>query len=81
MSDLKKIEKEELDKLRALNSRINNIRDQISESAIRQQVLVSTYPSVENEFVGYQNELTKKYGDINLNMMTGEYTIKDAKKD
>jgi hypothetical protein len=81
MSDLKKIEKEELDKLRALNSRINNIRDQISESAIRQQVLVSTYPSVENEFVGYQNELTKKYGDINLNMMTGEYTIKDEKKD
>jgi hypothetical protein len=81
MSDLKKIEKEELDKLRALNSRINNIRDQISESAIRQQVLVSTYPSVENEFVSYQNELTKKYGDINLNMMTGEYTIKDEKKD
>jgi hypothetical protein len=80
MSKLKKIEKEELEKLRALNSRINNIRDQISETTIRQQVLVSTYPMIEEEFVNYKNEVTQKYGDINLNMMTGEYTLKDENK-
>jgi hypothetical protein len=80
MAKAKKIEEGELAKLKSLNLRVNTMRDQIAESSIRHQILIAQYPTVEAESMSYQNEITQKYGNIRLNMSTGEYTMKDENK-
>lgn len=74
MSENLKIEEEELSKLKSLKSRLASLRDQIAEASVRHHALMAVYPSVESELYTYQNELNQKYGDIKIDMSTGEYS-------
>ena len=73
MSENLKIEENELSQLKSLQARLASIRNEIAEVSVRKHSLMTVYPSIESELYTYQNELNEKYGDVKINMSTGEY--------
>ena len=68
------IDKKELKALRELNQSISSNKNDIADNAIR---LISAYQmvmSAAGRLNAFNEEIEKKYGQVNINIETGEYT-------
>jgi hypothetical protein len=80
MAKEKKITQEELDKLRSLNQTYRDLKFQIADIEVSFERMKSQkMASLANletsafDLSQFQDELISKYGDIKINLQTGEY--------
>lgn len=76
----KKITQEELDKLRSLNQTYRDLKFQIADIEVSFERMksqkMSSLANLETsafDLSQFQDELVSKYGDIKINLQTGEY--------
>jgi cell division protein ZapA (FtsZ GTPase activity inhibitor) len=77
---MNKIEQEQLARLTELNRSFRDLKFQVADIELSFERLktqkVSTMANLEfvvHDMAKYQEELTAKYGDITVNLQTGEY--------
>lgn len=77
---MKKIEQEELSKLTELNRNFRDLKFQVADIELSFERLKnqkkSTLANLEiavHDLAKYQEEIIAKYGDITINLQTGEY--------
>jgi hypothetical protein len=75
-----KITQEELDKLRSLNQTYRDLKFQIADIEVSFERMksqkMSSLANLETsafDLSQFQDELVSKYGDIKINLQTGEY--------
>jgi hypothetical protein len=75
---MKSIEKEELEKLRDVNHRLYSLKNNIAEIELSIRALElnksSVFTSIDElnvEFRSLEKELTQKYGNVSINLETG----------
>mgnify|MGYP003136006981 FL=1 len=68
----KQVTKEELEKLQDLVKKINNGVLQIGNLEMDKQRLAAAVNIVKNDLQVFQNSLQEKYGEVNVNIQTGE---------
>jgi hypothetical protein len=80
MAKEKKITQEELDKLRSLNQTYRDLKFQIADIEVSFERMksqkMSSLANLETsafDLSQFQDELVSKYGDIKINLQTGEY--------
>lgn len=73
MSEVKKIEQGELEALQGLINSMNEIKLAIGQIELEKASIMSRYDSVEQSINERRNALEEKYGQINVNLSTGEY--------
>ena len=71
---VQKITKEELENIVSQNTEYNKIVSQIGLLNIESCRLVDLSKSIANTIEGSKKELEAKYGSINIDLQTGEYT-------
>ena len=78
---MKKIEKEELEKLIELNKNYRDLKFQIADIEITFERLknqkITSIANLEmgaHDLTSYQKEISEKYGDVDINLHTGEYS-------
>ena len=78
---MKKIEKEELEKLIELNKNYRGLKFQIADIEITFERLknqkITSIANLEmgaHDLASYQKEISEKYGDVDINLHTGEYS-------
>lgn len=76
---MKVLETQELERLRELNKNFNTLKNNIAdiEIAIRnlenkKTVVFSDLEKLSSDFASAEKELTDKYGDITINLESGE---------
>ncbi len=77
---MKKLEKEELDKLVELNKNYRDLKFQIADIEMTFERLknqkITTLANLEmgaHDLSSYQDEIQKKYGNVDIDLRTGEY--------
>lgn len=77
---MKKIEQKELESLRYLNKKFNDLRSKLADLEISKRNIENQKSSVFNqmdglssEFRSLEAELLEKYGNVKVNLETGEY--------
>ena len=80
MAKEKKITQEELEKLRSLNQTYRDLKFQIADIEVSFERMksqkMSSLANLETsafDLSQFQDELVSKYGDIKINLQTGEY--------
>jgi hypothetical protein len=80
MAKENKITQEELDKLRSLNQTYRDLKFQIADIEVSFERMksqkMSSLANLETsafDLSQFQDELVSKYGDIKINLQTGEY--------
>lgn len=68
-----KITEEELTKLQEVVLAMNEIKNALGAAEIEKANLLSNYESAQDELNKSRESLKEKYGDINVNLSTGEY--------
>ena len=71
---MKKVEQEELENLRALHQRFNETKIAIADAELSKNKLFRDLESLSKEFVEAESFLMDKYGNVNINLNTGEIT-------
>jgi chromosome segregation ATPase len=76
---MKSIEKEELERLRDVNYKLHSLKNKIAEIELSIRSLELNKDSVFNsvdelnvEFKSLEKELTEKYGNVSINLETGD---------
>ena len=72
----KKVTKEELEGVQEVINKINSIKMQIADSEIRRGLLLGAFSEEQGKMTAINSDLQKSYGDVNINVHTGEITEK-----
>ena len=72
----KKITKEELGNIQACINQINTYKVQVADTEMRKQALITLVSEAHNKMQDFNKELLEKYGDVNINVHTGDITEK-----
>lgn len=75
MAKKKKIAKKELDQLQGLVAYIRDIEAKIGSFEIEKAKYINQHDVSQNELNEIRSQLKEKYGDINVNLSTGEYEV------
>ena len=82
MSDIIKLSKEELDVLKEYQQTQNSITFELGQVDIQKAILEGQRSTILEDLANLQEksnktakELQKKYGDGNINLSTGEFTL------
>jgi Asp-tRNA(Asn)/Glu-tRNA(Gln) amidotransferase C subunit len=78
---MKKIKEEQLEKLQTFVNAINQLQTTIGGVELQKQELTAQAISINKELRDFQEELRKEYGEITVNVKTGEITDADYKED
>lgn len=70
---MKKIEQSELDTLRTLNRSATSLKIKVADLEFSKKIVLEELDSVARDLAKYQEELVSKYGDITINLQSGEY--------
>jgi hypothetical protein len=70
---MKKIEQSELDTLKTFNKSVTSLKFKIADIEFSKKILLEELDLSGRNLAKYQEELTAKYGDITVNLHTGEY--------
>lgn len=77
---MKKIEQDELSKLTELNRSFRDLKFDVADIELsferlksKKQSTLSNLDIAAHDLAKYQEELVSKYGDISINLQTGEY--------
>lgn len=68
-----KIEEKELEAIQQLILSIDNIKGQIGKMELDKMALYDKYQDMNKSLEERADALKEKYGDINVNLSTGEY--------
>ena len=78
---MKKLKKQQLDKLRKLVGEIRelkvslaDIEISISKAETSKKIIMSDISKAERSFKEYSEELQNEIGDVNIDLTTGEYS-------
>lgn len=77
---MKKIEQEELSKLTELNRNFRDLKFQVADIELsferlknQKSATIANLEVAVHDLAKYQEEIIAKYGDITINLQTGEY--------
>lgn len=77
---MKKIEQDELSKLTELNRNFRDLKFQVADIELsferlknQKKATLTNLEAAVHELAKYQEEIIAKYGDITINLQTGEY--------
>ena len=73
MSEVNKIEQGELEALQGLINSMNEIKLAIGQLELEKFAVMARYENVEQSINERRSALEEKYGQINVNLSTGEY--------
>ena len=76
----KKIEKQELESLQEKVNRINSLQVQIGGLEAQKHELLRAISTANTELGVIQSELSEKYGDVSVDMKTGEIKQNEPNK-
>ena len=74
MAKAKKITKKELESIQNLYSKYSKISSDIGSLELNKQDLLMELGKTRQEIESDKVELQEKYGDVNINLQTGEYS-------
>ena len=70
---MKKVKKEELEKLQQLNSEFVQAKTQLGDLEIQKSMIISNVQEIRSQFGELEQTLMKKYGENSvINLQTGE---------
>ena len=78
---MKKIKEEQLEKLQTFVNTMSQLQTAVGGLELQKQELVMQAISVNNDLRAYQEKLREEYGDITVNVKTGEITDADNPED
>ena len=82
MAKVKKITKEELEKVNELAGTANNLAMQLGSLDIQKSVLIEQFKSNNLLIEKHKEELQEKYGDITIDLKDGSIKeVEEVKKD
>jgi hypothetical protein len=67
------VTKEELNQLNSLKTTISELENRIADNEIRRAVSVNSLIKAKNELEELSNTFREKYGEVSINLKTGEY--------
>lgn len=78
---MEKLEQQELESLSSVYSRINTVKRDIADVTILEdrcandkKRLLFDFSQANSEYMKMQQEITEKYGNVSVNLQTGEIT-------
>ena len=74
MAKAKKITKKELESIQNLSSKYSKISSDIGSLELNKQDLLMELGKTRQDIESDKVELQEKYGDVNINLQTGEYS-------
>tara|TARA_A100001201_G_scaffold140949_2_gene135192 strand:- start:228 stop:455 length:228 start_codon:yes stop_codon:yes gene_type:complete len=75
---MKKVKKEELEKLQQLNSEFVQAKTQLGDLEIQKSIIISNVQEIRSQFGELEQTLMKKYGENSvINLQTGEIKEKE----
>mgnify|MGYP003122511523 FL=1 len=74
MAKVKKVTKKELESIQNFSSKYSKISSDIGSLELNKQDLLLELAKTRQEIESEKAELQKKYGDVNINLQTGEYS-------
>lgn len=69
-----KIKDEQLAKIREQQTKLNELLNQMGYLEAQKHGLLHEFANVNKEVEDYKKELEAEYGQVNINLETGEYT-------
>jgi vacuolar-type H+-ATPase subunit D/Vma8 len=69
-----KIKDEQLTKVREQQTKLNELLNQMGYLEAQKHGLLHEFANVNKEVEDYKKELEAEYGQVNINLETGEYT-------
>lgn len=76
-----KISKEQLDKIVSQQKELNNLINQIGVLETQKHAALHKIAGINQDIEETKVELEKEYGNVNINLETGEYTIIEKEED
>ena len=77
---MNKIKKEHLTKIQDQQTRLNNLLNQIGYVSAQKHGLLHEFGEVNRETEDFKSVLEAEYGQVNINVETGEYTPIEEKE-
>tara|TARA_R100000742_G_C4279386_1_gene103798 strand:+ start:783 stop:1010 length:228 start_codon:yes stop_codon:yes gene_type:complete len=75
---MKKVKKEELEKLQQLNSDFVKTKTQLGDLEIQKSIIISSVQEIRSQFAELEQSLMEKYGENSvINLQTGEIKEKE----
>jgi hypothetical protein len=71
---MKKVEQEELENLRTLHQKFNETKIAIADAELSKNKFFRDLESLSKEFMDAETSLVEKYGNVSINLTTGEIT-------
>lgn len=78
MAKAKKLEKEELSKINSVVSRMNQLKINLADLDLQKMQLYKVFEQFSEELANEQKTLEEKYGDVTIDLSSGE--IKDNER-
>lgn len=72
---MSKITKEELELLQGISNKMNGIQMELGKNELIKSELVAAFTSTSKELGELRTGLNSKYGDININLQTGDFEV------
>lgn len=78
MAKAKKLQKEELSKINSVVSRMNQLKINLADLDLQKMQLYKVFEQFSEELANEQKTLEEKYGDVTIDLSSGE--IKDNER-
>lgn len=77
----KKLKQEELTKLQELVGNYNQHQSKVGELEVQKHQIMHAISDIQNSLQGFQNELRDAYGDVTIDINTGEIKENEPSKE
>ena len=77
----KKLSEEELDNIRQLQAKIQNVVMNLGSAELAKNSIVKKHTELNNEWKTFTTDLEKKYGQVNVNLEDGTLTPLESSED
>jgi len=74
MAKVKKLTKKELESVQEISTKYSRLTSDVGNLELNKQDLLMELAKVRQEIEAEKSTLQKKYGDVNINLQTGEYS-------
>tara|TARA_R110002020_G_scaffold182547_1_gene378039 strand:+ start:3455 stop:3730 length:276 start_codon:yes stop_codon:yes gene_type:complete len=77
----KKLSEEELDNIRQLQAKIQNVVMSLGSAELAKATIVKQHSDLNSEWKSFTTDLEKKYGQVNVNLEDGTLTPLESSED
>ena len=78
---MNKIKKEHLEKIQEQQAKLNKILNQVGYLEAQKHGLLHEFGEVNKSVEDFKSVLETEYGQVNINVETGEYTVIEKEED